>query len=187
MPQSAAAQPLTPQQIDAAIAWGRTGQPEPYPLRSAFAKAKTPAGAVFTPFLRVALAARFAMERGEGFDVNDVTAAMIAPLVYVAIPDEGAMEPLPADVAPSMRLVFPHSPLPSGRRAHISPTWLATELAAYLRGDEGRRYLVAGFSLDQLRPGTRVELRRAMRKPNGGAWIQTTPGLITAADLASWR
>ena len=184
------AQSLNPQQISAAIAWGRTTRPEPYDLRSAFTRTKTPAGHVYTPYLRVALAARFAAERGLDFTVHDVTSEMKEPLVYFAVRDEGAPALMAPDIAPSMRLVIPRAEPPAGERVHVSPTWMATTLPEYLHSREAgqhARYVVAAFPIGLLRAGTRVEVRRVMAKPNGGALIHTIPGSITARDLADWK
>jgi hypothetical protein len=80
---------LTHEDIDAAIKWGTQGSPAPYLLhhrRSDPAKANpVVVGAVYTPFLRVALAARAAHQRGHSFAVSDVPSSLIEPVAYVAV------------------------------------------------------------------------------------------------------
>jgi hypothetical protein len=76
---------LTPELIAEAIVWGRSAQPEPYVLRSAFIRNETPPGVVYTPYLRVALAARAAADQGREFTVEDVTAEMTAFMVTVTL------------------------------------------------------------------------------------------------------
>jgi CheY-like chemotaxis protein len=78
---------LTPRDIDEAVKWGMHGSPTPYLLHH-----KGPSGkinpvivaAIYTPFLRVALAARAARSAGRDFASSDVTPRLIEPLIYVA-------------------------------------------------------------------------------------------------------
>ena len=157
-------QSLTPEDITQAIEWGQSGRPEGYPLRSAFPRNKTPPGAVYTPYLRVALAARAAREEGRTFTTGDVTAEMTAPLIYFAIGEVGEnplpAAPLPADAPLAMRLITEHSCPGSSRRREISPVWTRRDVAAFLR--HGLRpkwsYMFAAFRLEEVKPDTRVEL-----------------------------
>jgi hypothetical protein len=183
------AQSLTPEQIEMAITWGNSLQPTPYRLRSAFPRTSVPAGAVFTPFLRVALATKSATEEGREFTAEDLTADMVAPVVYIAIRDDGPHSPFGPDTPVSMRLVTEHSIPASGTRRTIPAAWVRETLPAYLRDglDPEASYVVGAFPMTLLRPDTRVELFRVLRKPGGGALVQTTPALITANDLARWK
>ena len=157
---------LLPDEIAQAIEWGRSGQPAAYPLRSAFPKARTTPGAVYTPYLRVALASRSAREEGRMFTARDVTPGMTAPLIYVAIGASGddplPPEPLPSTTPLSMRLVTEHSHPGSPRRRVMSAVWVRREVPAFLR--YGLRpqwsYVFAAFPVDQVKADTRLELYR---------------------------
>src|SRR4051812_35620180 len=90
---------LSPADGRAAIAWGHGGEPAPYLLhhRSADTSKENPVivGVVYTPFVRVAVAATQAHDVFRDFTDDDVTPSMIEPLAYVALrwyccdPDHG--------------------------------------------------------------------------------------------------
>jgi hypothetical protein len=89
MPWPSLGQPaaLTPASLDDATAWGVLGDPEPYPLRSwgrPGVVGPNVLGAIYTPFLRVALASKAARLTGRPFDFSDVRPAWLEPVVYVA-------------------------------------------------------------------------------------------------------
>lgn len=183
---------LTPADIAQAIEWGQSGRPEAYPLRSAFPRNKTTSGVVYTPYLRVALAARAAREEERGFTAEDVTSEMTAPFIYFAIGEVGEDPlppgPLPADTPVSMRLITDHSRPDSSDRREISPAWVRRDVPAFLR--YGLRpnwsYMFAAFRIEQVKADTRVELYRKFREGSRGQLL-ATPGLVTEADLSAWR
>lgn len=192
-PVAASAQPtLTAQEIAEAIEWGRSAQPEPYVLRSPFTTNKTPPGVVYTPYVRVALAARSADDQGREFGVEDVTAEMTAPLIYFAIGDHGtdplATGVLPAHTPLSMRLVTEHSGVNSSRRRVISPVWVRLAIPRYLRF--GLRsdwsYALGAFRIEDLQADTRVELYREHRE-GSRLQVHIAPGLISDADIRAWK
>jgi hypothetical protein len=76
---------LTPAAIVKAIAFGESQELRPYLLRHQ-GRLDNPVvvGAVYTPFLRVALLAKAAAERGERLAPADVEARWTEPLVYIA-------------------------------------------------------------------------------------------------------
>jgi hypothetical protein len=185
-------QSLTPEEIAQAIEWGQSGRPEGYPLRSAFPGNKTPPGAVYRPYLRVALAARAAREEGRTFTADDVTPEMTASLIYFAIGEVGEnplpAAPLPADAPLAMRLITEHSDPLSSRRREVSAVWTRRDVSAFLQ--YGLRpkwsYMFGAFRLDDVRADTRVELYREFREGSHRE-VLTKPGLVTETDLASWR
>jgi len=80
---------LTPKDIDEAIQWGLTSAPSPYLLhhedgRPGSGVNSVIVGAIYTPFLRVALAAKAARDKREDFTSADVQGPWIEPVVYVA-------------------------------------------------------------------------------------------------------
>src|SRR4051794_33002853 len=90
---------LSLQDVRAAIASGNSGEPAPYPLhyRSPDPAKENPVivGVVYTPFVRVALAAKQAHDAFREFAEEDVTPSIVEPLAYVALrwyccdPDHG--------------------------------------------------------------------------------------------------
>lgn len=79
---------LTPRDVDAAIAWGRDGDPAPYLLRFKSYQKDVPStvivGSIYTPFVRIALAAKAAFKSGPTFESQDVTEEMTEEIFYVA-------------------------------------------------------------------------------------------------------
>jgi hypothetical protein len=183
---------LTSEDIAEAIKWGRSGHAEAYVLKSPFLKNKTAPGVVYTPYLRVALAARAAADSGKQFAAEDVTKEMTAPLLWFALGDHGN-DPLPSAVMPpdtpvSMRLVTHHSTPGSPLRQVIPASWVRFEVPSYLR--YGLRpdwsYAVGAFPIEHVTADTRVELYREHRE---GSHLQVlaAPGLVSQADLQAWR
>ncbi len=84
---------LSPQDIAAAIDWGTHGDPAPYPLylrradwwvkQNAGRPRKDIGGLVYTPFVRVALAAKAAHDAGLPFTPDDIPPGTTDPVVYV--------------------------------------------------------------------------------------------------------
>jgi hypothetical protein len=85
----AAAQPvaLDARALADAIAWGRSGDPEPYRIFHAPGEGRNwkVVGLAYTPYLRVALAARAAAHAGVALDPGTLPAWLVAPVVYVAV------------------------------------------------------------------------------------------------------
>ncbi len=80
---------LTPSEIEEAIRLGREAAPAPYLLHFVTpvgSPTRNPVivGAVYTPFLRVALASKAARAEGRRFTSSDVSGDLAAPVVYVA-------------------------------------------------------------------------------------------------------
>lgn len=73
--------------IQQAIDWGRSDSPQPYRIFHAPGEGRNPhvVGLVYTPFLRVALAARAAHETGQDLDAASLPAWLVAPVVHIAV------------------------------------------------------------------------------------------------------
>ncbi|MGH8637175.1 MAG: hypothetical protein ACREUZ_08585 [Burkholderiales bacterium] len=160
---------LTRDEIAAAIEWGRTARPEGYTLRTS---AGVRVGAVFTPYLRVALASRVAAESNQPFAPEDVTPQLIDPVgpesggravVYIAMRVDGIESPADPQAFPDVRLL--HDPFDNastaitsmgGRRIgqgrRIGPRYLQYGLESMAV------YSTASFQREQLRAGMGVEL-----------------------------
>src|SRR5579871_1092548 len=74
---------LTPRDINEAIEWGLNGDPVPYLLHHLGEPGRVNpviVGAVYTPFLRVALAAKAASQAGRSFAERDVSQVLSSRL-----------------------------------------------------------------------------------------------------------
>src|SRR5215475_3061070 len=132
---------LTSKEIDEAIEWGMNGDPAPYPLHHAGPPGKVNpviVGAVYTPFLRVALAANVARRAGRTFTQTDVSQSLIEPVAYVAFRwyccdrdrnDPASFDPLtPFDykvAVPGDRVLLANSAL----RVTMSPLWIKRDIS----------------------------------------------------------
>jgi hypothetical protein len=147
---------------------------------------------VYTPYLRVALAARAAKESGRAFTSEDVTEEMTAPLIYFAIGDAGSealpFGSLPTDTPLRMRLVTHHSEPGSPLRREVAPVWLTDDIPEYLRCGlrSNWSYVLGAFPVQQVTADTRVELYREFRS-GSQRQVVTAPALIAEADLKMWK
>src|SRR5207249_1674417 len=148
-------------EIDEAIAWGVDGDPTPYLLHHTGHPGKVNpviVGAIYTPFLRVALAAKAARIEGRTFSPSDLTPKLVEPVIYVAFrwyccvdPDHGSdlatwdpsRPPLDYKIAvPGDRAVRGRSWL----RVTRSPMWINRDLSL-LRSEEHTSELQSRFDL----------------------------------------
>jgi hypothetical protein len=185
--------PLGADDLVSAIAWGRSGRPEAYILRNA---AGVPVGAVYTPYLRVALASRAALQSNRQFGVADVTPHLIdsrgsAPtgerIVYFAMRVDGIESPSNPEASLQVRvhggLGSPSSVALSsggtlGKGKRFGPSYLRFGL------EPEAVYYMVQYPQDQLQVGIHVEL---FDLAQGRRWKQSTPGVVTASDLAEWK
>ena len=82
-PRALAQSPMSQEEILSAIALGIHGNPTPY--QATLDGWHAGAGVVYTPFIRVALAARLAREAKRPFGLEDVRPWMTSPEVWVAL------------------------------------------------------------------------------------------------------
>ena len=71
--------------IEQAIQHGLVTKPRPYGLPSVFPQNRQPAAFVYTPFVRIAIAARTAHEAGRRFTIDDVDAEASSPLIHIVM------------------------------------------------------------------------------------------------------
>jgi hypothetical protein len=77
--------------FQAAVDWGRSNDPEPYLIyqaandRRGTGTSRIIVGAVYTPFVRVALAARAARHADRALSPSDIPEWLIAPVVHIAV------------------------------------------------------------------------------------------------------
>jgi hypothetical protein len=197
---------LSQKDVADAIQLGNFGEPRPYALhgrsvdprrRNAFELA-----AVYTPFVRVALAARAARDSGHVLTPEDLDGRLLEPLAYIAFrwvardsehPDSDYAEPQPFWIF--KRDIDPRG-LPRSRNG-TNPIWVkrgndATALLASFGAE--RPYddvaLVAAFPIELLRTdGLFVIYRKFIPFPANPPYpVQMlSDGEILPDELASWR
>jgi hypothetical protein len=87
-PSLAQPEALSLTEIEAAIKWGIDGEPGPYLIHHAQGPQginRVVVGAVYTPFVRVALAARALFEQGKTLTAAEVPNGLVLPEAWVAV------------------------------------------------------------------------------------------------------
>jgi len=113
-------------------------------------------GQAYTPYLRVALAARAARDSYKAFAESDVTPDMVEPLVYVQVPPQervGATTPLDQYVDVETVLVLPKGSKDPAQA--IRPIWLKESVTVFtnLFGVQWQtKGMVAAFPMETLSP-----------------------------------
>jgi hypothetical protein len=186
---------LNKEEIAEAIVWGLTGRPEGYALRNS---AGERIGTLYTPYLRVALAARFAAERDQSFSANDVSPETIDPLfskpngeaiAYVAMRVDGAESP---DDMPSLEVRLLHEPfnlattrliatsgstgVSRGRRFAPGYLWYGLDARAV--------YVLTSFPQKQIVSASHVEL---FDRTQERRWRDGALAIIRQSDVSQWR
>jgi hypothetical protein len=197
---------LSAADVEQAIALGTTGSPVPYLLHHRSGSGRVNAvvvGLVYTPFVRVALAAHAAATAGRTFTQDDLTADLTEPIVYVAFRWYGGIDPalLPdtaaafaaADYKIAMagdrddrrmqgQLAFPPPPL-----------WTSRDLSLLRRFGAERPYrdiaLIAAYPAAVITPNVSFAIYKEWPSASvpGGVDAFMEEGLVTANDVAAWR
>jgi len=199
-----AADTLTPRDIDEAIEWGMYGNPAPYLLHYIGRPEKVNPvilGAIYTPFLRVALAAKAAREAGRGFTRSDVPPTLIDPVAYIAFrwyccdhdrPDPESFDPFrPFDY----KLAVPGDKVLRawGLRATAAPLWIGRDvsLLASFGGELTYRdvVLIAAYPMSVLSTGHDFVIYREWPSPSDPRAMnrEVRVGRVTRQDLTRWR
>jgi hypothetical protein len=196
---------LAPKDIDEAIAWGTQGNPAPYLLHYRGRPGRVNVvivGAVYTPFLRVALAAKFAREAGRSFTHNDVSPNLIEPLAYVALrwyccdPDRAD----PANFDPwtpfDYQIAVPGDRvlrLMPGHHVTASPMWITRDVSL-LESFGGKLpyrdvVLVAAYPMSVLSTMCDFVIYRELHSQAdpGDVTTELRIGRVTPEDLTRWR
>ena len=182
-------------QIQAAIALGREGEPGSYVLhrvQSARGQSSAiePAGVVYTPFLRIAWAAHARQAAGRPLTVDEVPAAMAAPVLYVALrtpPLAGTSLGVPAvAVVPADTATCCLEPQPTLTR----PLWTSDDPALTARfgarvpfNDLG---VIAAYPLEVLRSDLDFVAFYRVDGRDGPASVEMR-GRFEPSDLEDWR
>ena len=182
-------------QIQAAIALGREGEPGSYVLhrvQSARGQSSAiePAGVVYTPFLRVAWAAHARQPSGRPLTVDEVPAAMAAPVLYVAL----RTPPLAGTGlgVPSVAVVSADTatccldPQPT----LVRPLWVSDDPAVTARFGAAVPFtdlwVIAAFPLEVLRSGLDFVAFYRVDGLDGPSSVEMR-GRIEPSDIEDWR
>jgi len=197
---------LTTLDIEDAIRFGQSGDPSPYPIYNpGELRPGTPRGLVmalvYTPFIRVALAAKVALAARRDFRLEDVTDDLTQPVAYVAYrwyccvdhkhgEDKTTWDPhrepldyrVATDSDPqlkALRLIL--LPIPLSVNRDLS--WLM-QLGDRLPYDD--LVVVAAYPVRELARARDFAIYQRQSQ-DGQVGISTILGRVTPADLAGWR
>lgn len=181
---------LSRSEVRQAIAAGRAGSVTPYPLRSVFPKSRSPAGVVFTAYVRVALAARAAFENGRSLTEHDLPVEALTPTLLIAMHDGGEPPRELSENPYEIRLLVPSQHVrersDEGRPAlavtPALPDWMMCDQVRALRISA-----VGSFPRDWIEPDSQIILYRRADGPGGHRVEQGTAGIISARELADWK
>ena len=191
--------PLSPAAIAEAIELGTYGDPAPYLLRHAGGRTPNPVivGAIYTPYLRVALAARAARAAGRTFTEADVTPQLIEPVFYVAFrwyccdrdrPEKESFNPrVPFDYKVArIRAGDGYVPTARSLQEATPPTWVRRDVSLLAAFGNTPSYddivLVVAYPMNALTTDAHFVIYRDV---STGRDIRV--GRILANELAQWR
>ena len=193
---------LTASAVDDAIRWGQSGKASPYPLRW---KETNPGmddggvvGMVYTPFVRVALAAQAAFDAGHSLAQEDLAPDILEPVVYIGFRwyccldlDHGASNETWHPRAPfDYGIALPNTPV--FRRFQVTrPLWVRRDLSM-LKPFGGTPYpdvvLVAGYPLSAVsQPGDFIIYRQTTDLVSGRSGTVMVVGHVSPTHVQSWR
>jgi hypothetical protein len=201
---------LTAKDIEDAISWTARADPAPYALhhQSPDPRRVNPVivGAVYTPFVRVALAAKAASDAGRVLSADDVPPQLLEPLAYVAMrwyccdDDHGSdaahfdpSTPFDYKIAVPGYDRFTESFLRQNHLRLAVPLWVnpATAVISDLGGTLpfADTVLVAAYPIAALVPDLDVVIYRDELKPgvSDGYPRRMILGRITPDDVVAWR
>jgi hypothetical protein len=190
IPQQSADKPTF---LQDALTLGRAGRPLPYDLR----ELGRVNGAVYTPFVRVAMLSHAARQRGEELSANEVPPSIYEPLIYFAmrwsehdwsrVLERGPRHQL------SVRMV-PRGFSPSYQAA-VNPVWATEDLSVLARFGAEKPFddaaIVAAFPVDSVEAGSDVvafvSFSSDKLPPGVKRRESVRVGRITSEELAGWR
>jgi hypothetical protein len=198
--QPATSSALSQREIAEALADGGRSEEEvplaPYSLKHHLGRSRGPNVAIYTPYLRIALASRVAHKDNKSLAPADLPEWITSPNVLVVFrspcpPDDcsyaaGArMHNYTRDLPPSVVFSGPHTAADDATRPRTSAVALAHDLR-FLEAIGGQPFkdavLAAIFPIEAVRPGASLVARWDFgmdRVPSGGR--------ITSADTRGWR
>ena len=196
---------LSPRDIADSIRLGQEGDPQPYLMRHVTSnparKNTTIVGVVYTPFIRIALAAHAAREAGRPFTAADVRDEWLEPVAYIAfrwyVTDSvHNLDDVPANVAwvpnSSLRLGPGRAPGVKPRAVRRGAEAIALLSSFGATAPYADIALVAAFPAELLRTDGRFVVSKELprKESSGGADVQVASfeqGQLLADELAGWR
>lgn len=201
---------LTARDIEDAIQWGVSGAPGPYSLTHMNTDVRngTPpviVAVVYTPFVRVALAAKAARDKGEDFTPTDVQNSWVEPIVHVAFrwpccldPDHGTDRATWNPFKPPVdyKIAVPGDRITQMDRQLIvtaSPLWVTHDTSLVARFGGALPYndvvVIAGYPVGALAASPDFVIYREAPSATVPGTMDTTlvVGRVTSDDLARWR
>ena len=175
------------------VAFGATHEVKPYALW----EGKRLNGFVYTPFIRVAMAARAAAKRGTTLDASTLATLLSDPSVYVVMrwssEDEQRARGDAPNTKPVVRVGITPEHYPLVKPWLVEPLWFTRDLSVLERFGAPSPFsdsaVVAAFPREALKPGSWI--MAYVNVPEGPLQIgQHTPmrgAPITEKDLAVWR
>jgi hypothetical protein len=201
---SANAQPphvMTLNDVEAAIEFGLSKEPKPYPVRHIERPGKTPRtiiADVYTPFVRIAHAARQAKASGQTMTPASVPPGLLEPVIYVsfrpacktqewllsaAYDEYEVLNPgfqFPEMTVSAVNPRLTHRPLSVSRDPHVLAEFSGTHVCE-------RSVLVAKYSIEALFSGHDFIVSRTARLRNGSISIDYQMGRVLPSELVTWR
>jgi hypothetical protein len=192
---------MTSNDVEAAIEFGLSKDPKPYPVRQIERSGKIPRtiiADVYTPFVRIARAARQTRASGQTMTPASVPRDLLEPVIYVSFRLACKAQESLFDVAydeyevlnpgfkfPEMTVsaVNPrltHRPLSVSRDPHVLAEFSGTHACE-------RSVLVAQYAIEALFSGHDFILARTARLPNGSISIDYQMGRVLPSELVTWR
>jgi hypothetical protein len=194
-------QPLTRSDIDAAITWGESGEARAYVLHHAQGATGTNrviVGVVYTPFVRVALAAAATRAAGRTLSAYDMPPELVDPIVHIAfrwyccdsIKGDTPLSFNPFAEPFDYRIAVPGDPPVVSTGVTVTPLWVRRDLSA-LAAIGGLPFrdtvLLAAYPLVALSGPSDFVIYRRVVGPDGHTITEERRGRITASDLRDWR
>jgi hypothetical protein len=167
--------------IEEALALGRESEPSPYTLHMNLVGTGI-AGAVYTPFVRIAMASHQAHLQGRDLAAADVPDWLTEPVVYIAL----RWYCLGTECAlPSQPIAVTIGPFNDPHQA--APLWVSRDVAVLRRfgatPTSPDTVAVASFPVGAIRPNVMV-MTCVWTKPDH---CDGRGGVISERDVATWR
>jgi len=191
--------------IDQAIEWGMNGDPGPYLLHHMSSQPgkinPVVVGLVYTPFVRVALAARAARKAGRNFASSDIAPTLPEPIAHVAFrwyccagQDRATFDPRnPAD----QKIAVPGDRVSGGLHVTATPLSITRDLSVLKTFGGELPYsdvvLVAVYPISAFASAGDFIIYKGGSDREGpvpslpGEWASREVGRITSVELARWR
>jgi hypothetical protein len=155
-------------------------------------------GAVYTPFVRVAMLSQAAGLNGRTLSVDDVPPEVYEPLVYFVMrwsDEHDWPRVLEHTARQSLQVTMVPAGFPPSHQQEVLPVWTTEDLGVLARFGAHKPFadaaIVAAFPVENLRPGfdvmTFVPVSGDTLPPGVKRRYSVRVGRLTSDDLARWR